>query len=121
MSFVNPRCLLLYNVVFVDKNKPAIEEDKQLQPSGIDLRIDYFTQIVGHGYLGITEKKNSQERKLSLRDDCYELEKGKPYMAYFVESCKLPIHMSALILVGQHWYATVYFACRWFTTQVTRT
>ena len=97
MSFVNPRVLLLYNMVFVDKGKPAIVEEKQLQPSGIDLRIDYFTQIIGHGFLSTNEKKNSDERKLRLRDGYYELIKGNAYMAYFVESCKLPIHMSALI------------------------
>jgi len=97
VSFVNPRFLLLHNVVFVDKGKPAIIEKEQLQPSGIDLRIDYFSQIIGHGYLGVKEKKNSEERKQRLKDGHYELEKGRPYMAYFVESCKLPVHMSALI------------------------
>jgi dCTP deaminase/dUTP pyrophosphatase len=97
VSFVNPRVLLQQGIVFVDEGKPAIIEDEQLQPSGIDLRLDRIAQIVGHGYLGIEEKKNSEERFLRLKDDCYKLQKGIPYMAYFVESCKLPISMSALI------------------------
>jgi deoxycytidine triphosphate deaminase len=96
VSFVNSRLLVQGKYVFVEDRKPPIEEN-QIQPSGIDLRIDYFTQIVGHGYLGVVEKKNSGERRLALKDGCYELEKGRPYMAYFVESCKLPIQMSALI------------------------
>ena len=97
MSFVNPRALLLNGCVFVDDGKPKIDEKLQLQPSGIDLRIDYFTQIVGGGYLGVKQKQNSMEVKLEPHLDIYKLELGIPYMAYFVESCKLPIHMSALI------------------------
>ena len=97
MSFVNPRALLLNGCVFVDEGKPKIDEKLQLQPSGIDLRIDYFTHIVGVGVLGVTDKKSSNEVRLESSNGYYTLKEGLPYMAYFVESCKLPIHMSALI------------------------
>jgi len=97
VGFINPRALLLYNNVFVDEGKPPIDEKTQLQPSGIDLRIDYFSQIMGGGFLGLKQKQNSNEVKLEPYLDVYTLEPGIPYMAYFVESCKLPTHMSALI------------------------
>jgi deoxycytidine triphosphate deaminase len=104
MSFVNPLLLLQNHVVFVDKDKLAtpridlsIDTDTQLQPSGIDLRIDRFTRLITPGSLSPEDKKLAEEEPVGELNGWFHLIPHNAYMAYFVESCALPPHMSALI------------------------
>lgn len=101
MSIISPRQLYDQGIITVDPGKLLILPDQQIQPSGIDLRIDYFAEFAGAGELRMDGKKNCTEQRLGLgwgeRKDYYHLKKGTPYMAYYVESCKLPQDVSGWI------------------------
>lgn len=75
-------------------------EDIQVQPNGVDLRVDKIYQISGHAHLGEDSKMNYSDMQKSEafnKEGFYELKPHLQYMVDFHETVSVPEGYCAII------------------------
>jgi dUTP pyrophosphatase len=73
------------------------DPDEQVQPNGVDLRVESLWRLEGRGQLGLTgaERVAAPRAPVTGVGDWFELEPG-PYVARLVEVVALPVDVMAL-------------------------
>ncbi|MEB2793410.1 MAG: deoxyuridine 5'-triphosphate nucleotidohydrolase [Caldisphaeraceae archaeon] len=69
----------------------------QIQPAGVDLRLDRVFKFQGKGFLGIDERYLPMVAEISPENDIFELEKGE-YKIRFYDIVSVPADVAGLCL-----------------------
>jgi len=99
-GLLNPKKALDEGWLYASPNAPSINIEKQLQQSGIDLRLKMAEKVVGAGVLSENkqESQNPSLVELQLVDDFYLFKGGETYSLTFMEDVKVPENAAALVI-----------------------
>lgn len=95
-AIVNPKHILEQKIVY-SKDNP-LNEEEQLQQSGIDLRLKKAYRVVGAAEFKLDSSTKPLAVELQLVDNCYLFKAGEQYSLDFIEDVSVPEDMAALII-----------------------
>lgn len=99
-GLLNPKNILDENLVYATDPTLPINISKQLQQSGIDLRLKAAEKVVGTGVLSENKQEcqNPSFVEMQLVDGFYLFKAGETYSLTFMEDVKIPENAAALIV-----------------------